>query len=53
LEIARLFELKVRELKDRWRAVYGNEPPPRSSKTLLISAIASKDVCHPIHPLAP
>ena len=40
--IARLFVLKVSELKDRWRAVYGNEPPPRSSKKLLISAIAYK-----------
>lgn len=40
--IARLFELKVSRLKDRWRAVYGNEPPPRSSKKLLISAIAYK-----------
>ena len=40
--IARLFELKVSELKDRWRAVYGNDPPPRSSKKLLISAIAYK-----------
>ena len=40
--IARLFELKVSELRDRWRAVYGNEPPPRSSKKLLISAIAYK-----------
>ncbi len=41
-EIAHLFELKTNELKDRWRAVYGNEPPPRSSKKLLISAIAYK-----------
>lgn len=41
-EIARLFELKVSALKDRWRAVYGNEPPPRSSRKLLISAIAYK-----------
>jgi hypothetical protein len=40
--IARLFELKVSELKGRWQAVYGNEPPPRSSKKLLISAIAYK-----------
>ncbi len=40
--IAHLFELKANELKDRWRAVYGNEPPPRSSKKLLISAIAYK-----------
>lgn len=41
-EIARLFELKASELKDLWRAVYGNEPPPRSSRKLLISAIAYK-----------
>jgi hypothetical protein len=40
--IAHLFELKANELKDRWRAVYGNEPPPRSSKKLLILAIAYK-----------
>jgi hypothetical protein len=40
--IARLSVLKVSELKDRWRAVYVNEPPPRSSKKLLISAIAYK-----------
>ena len=41
-EIAALFDLSVSELKDRWRAVYGNEPPPRSSKKLLVSAIAYK-----------
>ena len=41
-EIARLLEVKVSELKDQWRAMYGNEPPPRSSKKFLISAIAYK-----------
>lgn len=40
--IAHLSVLEVSELKDRWRAVYGNEPPPRSSKKLLVSAIAYK-----------
>jgi hypothetical protein len=40
--IARLSVLEVSELKDRWLAVYGNEPPPRSSKKLLVSAIAYK-----------
>jgi hypothetical protein len=39
-EIAALTDLDVRELKDRWRSVYGTEPPPRSSRKLLVSAIA-------------
>jgi len=39
-EIAALTDLSVRELKDRWRSVYGAEPPPRSSRRLLLSAIA-------------
>jgi hypothetical protein len=39
-EIAALFDLSVNELKDRWRSVYGTEPPPRSSRKLLVSAIA-------------
>ncbi|MDO8431099.1 MAG: DUF2924 domain-containing protein [Candidatus Binatus sp.] len=39
-EIDALFDLRVSELKVRWRSVYGTEPPPRSSKKLLISAIA-------------
>ena len=39
-EIAPLFDLKVNELKDRWRSIYGTEPPPRSSRKLLVSAIA-------------
>src|SRR5229473_3523817 len=37
-EIAALFDLGVSELKDRWRSVYGTEPPPRSSRKLLASA---------------
>jgi hypothetical protein len=39
-EIAALFDLGVSELKNRWRFVYGTEPPPRSSRKLLASAIA-------------
>ena len=39
-EIAALFDFSVNELKDRWRSVYGAEPPPRSSRKLLVSAIA-------------
>ena len=39
-EIGALFTLNVSELKDRWRSVYGTEPPTRSSKKLLVSAIA-------------
>jgi hypothetical protein len=39
-EIAALFDLSVGALKDRWRSGYGIEPPPRSSRKLLVSAIA-------------
>jgi hypothetical protein len=39
-EIAALFDLSVGELKNRWRSIYGTEPPPRSSRKLLVSAIA-------------
>jgi hypothetical protein len=39
-EIGDLIDLNVSELKDRWRSAYGTEPPPRSSRKLLISAIA-------------
>ena len=39
-EIAALFDLSVSELRDRWRSVYGTNPPPRSSRKLLVSAIA-------------
>ena len=39
-EIASLQDLSVSELKDRWRSMYDSEPPPRSSRRLLVSAIA-------------
>ena len=39
-EIAALFGLSVSELKDLWRSIHGSEPPPRSSRKLLVSAIA-------------
>ena len=39
-EIASLFNMEVSELKDRWRSVYGTEPPARSSRKLLVSGIA-------------
>ena len=39
-EIAALFDLGVSELKDRWRSIYGAGAPPRSSRKLLVSAIA-------------
>ena len=39
-EIAVLTDLSVSELKSRWRSLYGIEPPPRSSRKLLTSAIA-------------
>lgn len=39
-EIAALFDLSVSELKDRWRSIYGTDPPPRSSRKLLVAAVA-------------
>jgi hypothetical protein len=39
-EIEVLTQLSVSSLKDQWRSVYGTEPPPRSSRKLLFSAIA-------------
>src|SRR5216684_1354993 len=39
-KIAALTDLSASELKDRWRSVYGAEPPSRSSRKLLVSAIA-------------
>jgi hypothetical protein len=39
-EIAELISLSLSQLKERWRSVYGTEPPLRSSRKLLISAIA-------------
>src|SRR6266436_2554375 len=39
-EIAGLTGLSVRELKDRWRTLYGSEPHQRISRELLTRAIA-------------
>lgn len=39
-EIGALFDLTVDELKERWRSLYNSAPPGRSSKKLLVSAIA-------------
>jgi hypothetical protein len=38
--ITALSELTLDELKERWRSIYNCPPPGRSSKQLLISAIA-------------
>ena len=40
LEIAALTDLTIDELKERWRLIYNCAPPGRSSKKLLVSAIA-------------
>ncbi len=39
-EIAALTEATPADLKSRWRALYGAEPPPRISRDLLIRALA-------------
>jgi Protein of unknown function (DUF2924) len=39
-EIAALSEAKPAALKDRWRALYGTEPPSRISRDLLVRALA-------------
>ena len=39
-ELAALFALSVKHLKDRWRSVYGTEPPSRISRELLTRALA-------------
>jgi Protein of unknown function (DUF2924) len=39
-ELARLPALGAEQLKDRWRALYGTEPPPRISEDLLRRAVA-------------
>ena len=40
LEIAALTDLTIDELKERWRLIYNCAPPGRSSRKLLVSAIA-------------
>ncbi len=39
-EIVALSALSVKHLKDRWRSLYGTEPPPRISRELLTRALA-------------
>ena len=39
-EIAALADLTIDELKERWRSTYNCAPPGRSSRKLLVSAIA-------------
>jgi hypothetical protein len=39
-EIAALSELTIDQLKERWRSIYQSAPPGRSSRKLLVSAIA-------------
>jgi hypothetical protein len=39
-ELASLSALSVKHLKDRWRSVYGTEPPRRVSRELLTRALA-------------
>jgi hypothetical protein len=39
-QITALLEMTLKELKERWRSIYKCAPPGRSSKKLLVSAIA-------------
>lgn len=39
-EIGALSEATTADLKNRWRLLYGTEPPTRSSRDLLIRALA-------------
>jgi hypothetical protein len=39
-ELATLSALSVKQLKDRWRSLYGSEPPRRISRELLTRALA-------------
>ncbi len=39
LEIAKLATLSVKDLKDRWRSLYGTEPPRYISRELLTRAV--------------
>lgn len=41
-ELARLSELGRKELVERWRGLYGNNPPPNMSQQFLVRAIAYK-----------
>ena len=39
-EIASLESLSTAQLRERWKALYGTEPPPRASRDLLMRAVA-------------
>jgi DUF2924 family protein len=39
-EIEALAKLTIDQLKERWRSIYQSAPPGRSSRKLLVSAIA-------------
>src|ERR1700683_3137033 len=39
-EIEALAKLTIDQLKERWRSIYQSDPPGRSSRKLLVSAIA-------------
>jgi Protein of unknown function (DUF2924) len=39
-EIAALELLSTAQLRERWKALYGAEPPPRASRDLLMRAVA-------------
>jgi len=39
-EITALASLSIARLKDRWKVLYGTEPPPRASRDFLIRAVA-------------
>ena len=39
-KLAALSALSIKHLKDRWRSVYGKEPPPRIHRDLLTRALA-------------
>lgn len=39
-ELAALGSLNTLQLRERWKALYGTEPPPRASRDLLVRAVA-------------
>ena len=40
VEIAALESLSAAQLRDRWKDLYGTEPPPRASRDLLMRTVA-------------
>lgn len=39
-ELGRLPDLSVDELRDRWRDLYGRDPPPKIGKPIMVRAVA-------------